>query len=103
MPFAEGNDPGYERVQAKLGELIAPLAAEVAARECIHGDYVDCEQDCTYADTQPKAGSMPIIQDFVLVMVTADMANDEQEIHAVSRVGQRNHITKGLLHVALNE
>lgn len=105
MPFSAA-DPGFEAMQERLAELIAPFASEFASRECAHGDWIECEEDdCTYSDSRPKQGSMPIIQDFVLVVVTADMADPsgEQEIHAIARNGQRNHITKGLLHVALNE
>lgn len=105
MPFASEGDPAWENLQQRIGEALAPFAAEIAARECSHGSWVDCEEDCPYGETRAKPGSMPVIQDFVLVAVTADMgdADGDQEIHAVCRMGQRNHITKGLLHVALHE
>jgi hypothetical protein len=104
MPFSDDRDSSFELLQEKMAEALAPFAAQVAARECAHGDWLECEDpDCKLADTRPKSGSMPVVQDFIVVMVIADMASEEQEIHAVSRPGQRNHITKGLLHVALNE
>lgn len=107
MPYLDDKDPGWNEVQERLAIALAPFASELGARECPHGDWVDCEendgQGCKFADTRQKEGSMPVLSEFVLVATVADMATDDHETMSVTSPGMRNTSTKGLLHVALYE
>lgn len=107
MPYLNDDDPGWRKVQEKVAEALAPFAADFGARECAHGDWADCDANdgagCQFADTQPKSGSMPVLTEFVVVSVVADMGTDKHDICACTSPNMRNHSTKGLLHVALYE
>lgn len=108
MPYAKGEDKGWTALQTRVAEALAPFGAELGARECIHGDWAECdagenEEGCLFDDTKPKAGSMAVLTEFVLVSIVADMNGTEHDTAVVASPGQRNHTTKGLLHVGLYE
>lgn len=104
MPYASADDDaGWQQVQQRVAESLEQFAGELGPRECAHGDWVDCEDDCKFADTRPKPNSMTMVRSWVLVATVEDTLSNDPIISSVAAPGQRNHETKGLLHVALYE
>jgi hypothetical protein len=111
MPYISNKDPGWMAIQKQLAEALAPFAPYLGARECIHGLWIDCDEEgeegavgCPFDKTWPRKGSMPIISEFVLVVNLEDMSQGgSSETISVTSPGLRNTAAKGLLHVALYE
>lgn len=103
MPYLDDDDPGWHRVQQKIAEALEPFAGDLGPRECIHGEWVECEDNCQFDQTQAKPGSMVMVKDWVLVVTVESALSNDPIISSVAPHGQRNHQTKGLLHVALYE
>lgn len=101
MPYLNDDDKAWAKVQQGISAALEPFAAALGPRVCSHGPWVDCE-DCSFEDTQPSPGSVPMIKTWVLVATIEDIT-DEAIISSITAHGQRNHETKGLLHVALFE
>lgn len=102
MPYSEVKDAGWDKLRAELAALLEPYAIAFGPRECPHGDWSECDdEDCGFADSQPTAGSMPMVKDWVLVVATEDMASDSPHLAVVQAPGMRSHNRSGLLHEAL--
>lgn len=109
MPRELDNaDEGWASVQEKIGEVLAPFAEFFGARQCAHGDWAECETEgegCRFTDTQPKPGSQPVIQNWVLTITTVDLSapttqrSDQVLIDAPNQPG---FVTRGLLWDGLN-
>lgn len=108
MPYADKDDPGWINLKQRLQDALAPFAQDLGARECEHGDWSECNDvndgaGCFFADTRPKEGAMPMIQDWVVVATVADVNTGLHEIASIDGPHQRHHTTNGLLHTALYE
>jgi hypothetical protein len=102
MPYLDETDEGWAKVQKRMAEALEAFAADLGPRVCGHGDWSDCE-DCEFNETQPKPGTMPTIKSWVIVATVDDVTGDDSIISSVAAPDQRNHETKGLLHVGLYE
>jgi hypothetical protein len=102
------EDPGWARVQAELAEALAPFADKFGARECAHGDWGLCDAEdgeCPFEETRPKAGSSPVVQHFVVVAVTTDLAapmGQKSDVVLIDAPNQAGFVTRGLLWDGLN-
>lgn len=97
------DDPGWVRVQERLAEALAPFASDFGARECIHGNWGDCEENdgdgCPFDETQPKKDSMPVIQHFALIVSTTDMnapSGTRSDMVAIDAPNQPGYVTHGM-------
>jgi hypothetical protein len=95
------QDHAWAEVQTKIAEALAPFAADLGARTCAHEEnWADCEhEDCEFGDTQPKADAMPMIQHFVLITSTVDMAapaGQSPVMAAADPVGQPGYVSRGM-------
>lgn len=102
MPYLDDSDKGWVEVQKRLAAALEPFAADLGPRVCGHGDWSDCEE-CEFLETKPQPGCIPTIKSWVLVATVDDTVGDDSIISAVAAPHQRNHETKGLLHVGLYE
>lgn len=102
MPYLDETDAGWVEVQKRIAEVLEPFAADLGPRTCRHGEWSECE-DCEFNESQPKPGTIPTLKNWTLVVTVDDAAGDDSIISSVAAPHQRNHETKGLLHVALYE
>lgn len=95
------DDPGWAEVQRKVAEALAPFAPLFGARQCPHeDDWSDCDsEECGFENTQPRPNSMPVIQHFLLLTATTDMAqsgNEPAVLVAIDSVSQPGYASRGL-------
>ena len=99
------DDPGWVKVQERLAEALAPFAPDFGARECDHGNFSECEEECGFDDSRPKAGSMPVIQHWLLLAATPDMAQGtgmQPDMVAIDGFNQPGYVSRGMANDSLN-
>lgn len=102
------KDLGWQALQERMGKALEPFSTDLGPRECAHGDWTECPENgtgrstCQFNDTRPKEG-MPVLKGWVLVVTVEEVTREDPIITSITAVKQRNHETKGLLHVALYE
>jgi hypothetical protein len=108
VPFIDSDeDPGWQELQRRMAEALAPFAKDLGARVCEHGDWSECAdvregKGCLFADTQPKPGSMPVLAEWTLVSNVVDMSTGRFDFTGISAPDQRATTTNGLLWTGLN-
>ena len=95
------DDPAWVELQKRIGEALAPFAAELGGRTCEHEeDWADCyEEDCGFAQSRPRPGAMPMIQHWLLLTATTDMAQEASQpptMVAVDGPGQPGYVGRGI-------
>jgi hypothetical protein len=101
------DDPGWDALQRRIAEVLAPFAMDLGARVCEHGDWAECSdvregRGCLFADTQPKPGSMPVLSEWMLVANVADMSTGKHDFVGIAAPDQRMTTTNGLLWTGLH-
>lgn len=97
----ELDDKAWAELQARIGEALAPFASDLGARSCDHeDDWADCfEEDCGFADSRPRPGAVPMIQHWVLLTATTDMAQSAAQpatMVVIDPPGQPGYVGRGM-------
>lgn len=94
-------DLTYTTAQEKMAHELSRLQEVWGPRNCEHGDWSVCEEECVYGDTQPALDV--VLGEFIVVGAFMSMKTGVSTMNAISGPKQPMHHTRGLLWEALNE
>jgi hypothetical protein len=89
------------KVEADLADALQRMASAIGPRNCVHGDFADCEV-CDYDDTEPMPGMLGL-SEFALVMVWTNLDTGQPYYGVRTAPDQLLTHTNGLLWTALTE
>lgn len=97
VEYVMARDPEYRHAMDRVSAALQTVQDVLIPRDCKHGSWAECEDDCTWAESWPKPGFF--VDQWALVVSTECMTPDgdpgELDVHAPADL--RMHSIRGLL------
>lgn len=98
--YIMARDPGYRDAMEEVAQALASVTRHLLPRDCPHGPWGECEDDCTWGESWPRPDFF--IDQWAIALSTECMTPDGPpgELGVAAPAHLRTHVVRGLLDTA---